>query len=99
MAHYLVNMQIAGLFEIAPELFTVEGIAFMNHQQIFIQIIYRCQPLHQRVYGNDEDTAGLVRHPVQSFHPLGNNILMGRKHIIRQSFPIREQGGNTTVVI
>lgn len=66
----------------------VEALAEFNRHAVAVDVGTRDHSLQERFYGHNEHRLMGIRQPLQGAQAFRNDVLMGRKSIVRQGFPV-----------
>ena len=89
--HHLRDVRVAGQRHLAAELLGVELLALPELESVGGHELRRRQPIDCGRRRNEQDFHLALQRGPQRGKALGNEILMRRKVVVRQRFPVRQQ--------
>src|SRR6185437_6396892 len=87
-------MAVASQSHLAAQRVQVKGFAASEKKSVCRKVLGRRHAVQGRGDGNDQYVAGAIDELVERGQSFGNEILMRRKSIVGQRFPIRQQPGS-----
>ncbi len=88
--HHLIDMPITCLLQLVAQQIPRLLLAFLHHQRVAVQKTVRTDALHQRVHRRNQQAARHARQAIERGQARRDDLLMRRKAVIGQRFPVSE---------
>ena len=86
--HDLAHAAVAEALQPAAHRREVEALALGEQEAAAMQELGRRHPSHQGARGHDQDAASPLRQAVQRGQAFGDEVLVGREHVVGQGLPV-----------
>ncbi len=84
-------MPVTAFNQTPAEGIDIQLLADLQVQTAGLQVFAWRQPVHGRIHRRDKNAPLHVGQPYQCRQPFRNNVLVGRKNVVGQRFPVRKK--------